>query len=196
MPWMESLSDPQELQRCIRDLVALSTLPAIWTGYGPQQIADSVATALVSMLNAEVVYVVLPEERDRSLIEAIYAGRGITSNSLATVRDTLRRDLNRRPEQIAVIANPVGDGKLRVATAPIGFGGDAVLLAGSAKQSDFPTEVQRLLLSIAANNATIALQRWQAETDERRFVSLIERSSDLIGFARQLIKDMAPHRST
>ena len=183
MPWMESLSDPQELQRCIRDLVALSTLPAIWTGYGPQQIADSVATALVSMLNADVVYVVLPEERDRSLIEAIYAGRGITSNSLATVRDTLRRDLNRRPEQIAVIANPVGDGKLRVATAPIGFGGDAVLLAGSAKQSDFPTEVQRLLLSIAANNATIALQRWQAETDERRFVSLIERSSDFIGFA-------------
>jgi signal transduction histidine kinase len=180
---MESLSDPQELQRCIRDLVALSTLPAIWTGYGPQQIADSVATALVSMLNVEVVYVVLPEERDRSLIEAIYAGRGITSNSLATVRDTLRRDLNRRPEQIAVIANPVGDGKLRVATAPIGFGGDAVLLAGSAKQSDFPTEVQRLLLSIAANNATIALQRWQAETDERRFVSLIERSSDFIGFA-------------
>src|SRR3954451_796649 len=183
MPWMESLSDPQELQRCIRDLVALSTLPAIWTGYGPQQIADSVATALVSMLNAEVVYVVLPEERDRSLIEAIYLGRGITSNSLATVRDTLRRDLNRRPEQIAVIANPVGNGKLRVATAPIGFGGDAVLLAGSAKQSDFPTEVQRLLLSICANNATIALQRWQAETDERRFVSLIERSSDLIGFA-------------
>jgi PAS domain S-box-containing protein len=183
MPWMESLFDPQELQRCIRDLVALSTLPAIWTGYGPQQIADSIATALVSMLNADVVYVVLPEERDRSLIEAIYLGRGITSNSLATVRDTLRRDLNRRPEQIAVIANPVGNGKLRVATAPIGFGGDAVLLAGSAKQSDFPTEVQRLLLSIGANNATIALQRWQAETDERRFVSLIERSSDLIGFA-------------
>jgi len=74
---MESLFDPQELQRCIRDLVALSTLPAILTGYGPQQIADSIATALVSMLNADVVYVVLPEERDRSLIEAIYLGRGL-----------------------------------------------------------------------------------------------------------------------
>jgi PAS domain S-box-containing protein len=39
------------------------------------------------------------------------------------------------------------------------------------------------LLSIAANDATVALQRWQAEADERRFVSLIERSSDFIGFA-------------
>ena len=69
MPRMESLSDPQELQRYIRDLVALSTLPAIWTSYGPQQIADSVATALVSMLSADFVYVVLPEERGQSLID-------------------------------------------------------------------------------------------------------------------------------
>jgi hypothetical protein len=41
MPWVESLTDPQELRRCIRDLVALSTLPSIWTSYNPQQIADS-----------------------------------------------------------------------------------------------------------------------------------------------------------
>jgi hypothetical protein len=31
MPWVESLSDPQELRHCVRDLGALSTLPAIWT---------------------------------------------------------------------------------------------------------------------------------------------------------------------
>jgi len=183
MPWMESLSDPLELQRCIRDLVALSTLPAIWTSYGPQQIADSVATALVSMLSADFVYVVLPEERGQSLIEVIHPGKGIASDSLRAVRDTLRRDLTRRPEQTAVIDNPAGPGKLRLTTAPISFGGDAVLIAGSGNQSDFPSEVQRLLLSIAANDATIALQRWQAETSERRFVSLIERSADIIGFA-------------
>jgi hypothetical protein len=69
MPRMDSLSDPLELQRCIRDLVALSTLHAVWTSYGPQQIADSVATALVSMLSADFVYVVLPEERGQSLID-------------------------------------------------------------------------------------------------------------------------------
>jgi hypothetical protein len=123
---MESLSDPQELRRCIRDLVALSTLPAIWTSYGPQQIADSVAAALVSMLSADFVYVVLPEERGQSLIEVIHPGKGIASDSLRAVRDTLRRDLTRRPEQTAVIDNPAGPGKLRLTTAPISFGGDAV----------------------------------------------------------------------
>src|SRR3979409_2185066 len=93
MPWVESLSDPKELQHCIRDLVALSTLPAIWTGYGPQQIGDSVAAALVSMLNADFVYVALPEERDGSLIEVIHPGKGVASDSLGSIRDALSREL-------------------------------------------------------------------------------------------------------
>jgi PAS domain S-box-containing protein len=183
MPWVENLSDPKELQHCIRDLVVLSTLPAIWTGYGPQQIADSVAIALVSMLNADFVYVALPEQQDRSFIEVVHPGKGIAPGSLGAFRAALRRSLTQRSEQTTNIANPVGDGKIRVASAPIGVGGNAVLIAGSGLQPDFPTEVQRLLLSIAANDATVALQRWHAEADERRFVSLIERSSDFIGFA-------------
>ena len=71
---------------------------------------------------------------------------------------------------------------MRVATAPIGFHDDAILIAGSF-QADFPTEGQRLLLGIGANDATIALQRWQAEGDERRFVSMVERTADFIGFS-------------
>ncbi|MEA2989308.1 MAG: two-component system, LuxR family, sensor kinase FixL [Alphaproteobacteria bacterium] len=183
MPWVESLADPQELRRCIRDLVALSTLPAIWTGYGPQQIADSVAAALVSMLDADFIYVALPEEGGRSLIEVIHPGDATSPASVRAIRDALRRDLVRRSERTAVIADPIGGGTLRLASAPVGFGGTAVLVAGSSRQPDFPTEVQRLLLSIAANDTAVALQRWQAEADERRFVSLIERSPDFIGVA-------------
>ena len=67
MPSVEALNDPRELRRCVRDLVALSTLPAIWKNYDPQQIADSVAAALVSMLNADFVHVALPGHRDVSL---------------------------------------------------------------------------------------------------------------------------------
>ncbi len=50
MPRVDTLSDPTELRRCIRDLLALSALPAILKRYDPHQIADSVAEALVSML--------------------------------------------------------------------------------------------------------------------------------------------------
>jgi hypothetical protein len=54
MPWIDALVEPR-LRRCIRDLVALSTLPAMWKDHTPQQVADSVAAALLSMLNADVV---------------------------------------------------------------------------------------------------------------------------------------------
>jgi PAS domain S-box-containing protein len=56
-----------------------------------------------------------------------------------------------------------------------------VIVAGSANPQ-FPSETQQLLLGIAANDATIALQCWHAEA-ERRLVALIERSSEFVGFA-------------
>jgi PAS domain S-box-containing protein len=182
MPWVESLSDPQELRRCIRDLAALSALSAIWSGYGPQQIGDGVAAALVSMLNADFVYIALPGVSDGPQIEVIHAGKGIAVNALDTFRAALRRALSRISEQEVVIANPAGDGDLRLATAPIGLGDEAVLIAGSGRQPDFPNEVQRLLLSIAANDTSVALQRWEIEVDKERFGSLIECSSDFVGF--------------
>jgi len=183
MPWVEALSDPRELRRCIRDLVALSTLPAIWKNYDPQQIADSVAAALVSMLNADFVHVALPGRRDELIIEVTHASRQLADKSLGAIRAAIRKQLPLHPaEQTLTIADPFGTGTLRVAIAPIGFGGDATLVVGSSRL-DFPSETELLLLGIGANDATIALQRWHAETDERRFHSLIEQSSDFIGFA-------------
>ena len=60
MPWVESLSDPDDLRRCVRDLVALSMLPATWKDYNPNQIADSVAAAFLAVVDADFVYVSIP----------------------------------------------------------------------------------------------------------------------------------------
>ncbi len=84
MPWVEKLSEPHELRRCIRDLVALSTLPAIWKDYNPNQIADSVAAALVEMLGADFVYLLIPERRREPLIEVLRAGAPIASEFVGT----------------------------------------------------------------------------------------------------------------
>jgi PAS domain S-box-containing protein len=183
MPGITTLSDPAELQRCVRDLVALSTLPALWKSYDPQQIADSVAAALVSMLDADFVCVTLPGGRDEPAVEVIRTGRTVARNSFATIVPALRQELCARiSEQCFTVADPATEGRLRVSCMPIGFGGEAAVFAGS-RDPDFPREVQKLLLGIGANEATVALQRWQAEADQHRFVTLIERSSDFIAFA-------------
>jgi PAS domain S-box-containing protein len=182
MPWVEALDDVVSLRRCVRDLVALSTLPAIWKDYDPRQIADSVAAALVSMLDADFIYIAWPGKPDEAIIEVTHVGKKIAPASGGAIQAALRKPRLGRSEQGAIIANPVGEGQLRIATAPIGFGGDAVLIAASSRP-DFPSEVQRLLLGIGANETSVALQRWNAEAEERRFVSLVERSSDFVGIA-------------
>ena len=173
--------DSQELRHSIRDLVALSTLPAIWKAYDPQQIADSVAAALLTMLDSEIVCVSLPRERKESGIEITRTG-GISAESDSAIRAALRGWLRNGPSNQAASVVPLGESTLFLACSPIGFGSNAILVAGS-RRSDFPSEAQRLLLGVAANEATIALQRWHAETDQRRFVALVENSSDFIGVA-------------
>lgn len=51
MMWADDLSDPRELRNYIRDLIALSALPATWKAYEPQRIAESVAAAMIAMLS-------------------------------------------------------------------------------------------------------------------------------------------------
>jgi PAS domain S-box-containing protein len=182
MPWIEAFSDSQELRHCIRDLVALSTLPAIWQTYGPEQIAESLAAALVSMLDSDFVYIFLPGELDEQPILVARTGQGASKAAADAIRKALLGMHLTQPMDETAIPNPLGQGMARIVSAPIGFGREAILVAGS-REAEFPTEVQRLLLGIAANDATIALQRWQTEREARRFVELVENSSDFIGVA-------------
>src|SRR5215204_6345660 len=182
MPWVEALSDPPQLRRCIRDLVALSTLPAIWHDYDARQIVDGVAAALVSMLDAEFVHACLEGRRGEPAIEITRTGPAFPAGSAALIGKAVGEWRQRRASETTTIPHPLGKGRLRIAFAPVGLGQDAVLVAASGRP-DFPTEVQQLLLRIAANETTIALRRWHAEEDERRFAELVENSSDFIGFA-------------
>ena len=182
MPWVDELSEPQELRRCIRDLVALSTLPAIWKDYNSRQIADSAAAALLSMLNADVIYVTVPGLRDEPMADVMRTRQAVSIGSSGRIERILRGASRGRREQISMIDNPLGKGTLRIVGAPMGFGGDAGIVAGSVNPQ-FPSETDRLLLGIAANHATLAIQRRHAEAEQRRLVTVIERSSEFIGFA-------------
>ncbi|MCG2644787.1 MULTISPECIES: PAS domain-containing sensor histidine kinase [Bradyrhizobium] len=182
MPWVDEISEPKELRRCIRDLVALSTLPTIWKDYNSRQIADSAAAALLSMLNADVIYVTVPGLRDEPVADVMRTSQAVSIGSSGHIERILRGASRGRRDQISAIDNPLGKGTLRIVAAPMGFGGDAGIVAGSVNPQ-FPSETDRLLLGIAANHATLAIQRWHAEAEQRRLASVIERSSEFVGFA-------------
>ena len=121
----------------LRDLIA--PLPAIWKTYDPQQIADNLAAALVSMLDADFVYIVLPGQRDQPVTEVTCTGDG-SANSSVAIRWAVLEWLSKRSlEDTGEIPDPLREGDVRVAFAPIGFAADAALIAGS-RDADFPTK--------------------------------------------------------
>ena len=175
--------DTRELRRCIRDLLALSALPALWANHDGRRISESVAEALLSMLDAEFIYIILPGQLDEPVIEVMRTRKDTMAHSSSVIRWATLEKLPRQPlEATAEIPHPLGKGTIRIASTPIGVGRDAILIAGSSRP-DFPTEAQHLLLRMGANQAAIAVQRWRAEADHWRFAALVERSSDFIGLA-------------
>ena len=183
MPWMEPPADSDQLRRCIRDLVALSTLPAAWQNYDTRQIGDSVVAALISMLDADFVFIALPGRGNQLVVELVRKTPKLNPAVLERVRTILQREkATLSAEREFVVADGSGCNDLHVVAAPIGFGGDAILATGS-NRSTFPTWTERLLLNIGVNQAAIAFQHWLGDAEKRRFTTLVQQTTDFVGIA-------------
>jgi PAS domain S-box-containing protein len=181
MPWTEQPANSNELRRCIRDLVALSALPGGWQNYDMRQIGGSIVAALISILDADFVFIALPGEGNQLISEL--ARNKLTPESLKHVRTMLqRKSALLGSGQEFVFGDASGGGDLHVATAPIGFGDDATLAAGCFRDT-FPTITERLLLNTGANQAVIAFQQWLGDAEKRRFTAIVQRTTDFIGIA-------------
>lgn len=155
----------QNLRRTMRDLVALSTLPAIWTGHGPEGIAQSLADVLVKTVNLDLIYIRLQGSNGVDLIEVTRSRHADDENEQTQI---VRRALAPYLESAtydgpATISDPLGDGTLQTTVVRFGHSGDfGVMIAGS-ERDDFPNESDRLLLGVGANQTAIVIQRKQAE---------------------------------
>jgi PAS domain S-box-containing protein len=157
-----------ELQRCIRDLVAISTLPAIWRQHNVSQIAQDVADALVAMLGCEFVYVLINAVGTEPVIEVGRTLDRAAPNVSAEIWRALKERLSREDNGSCIeIENPGGGGSLHIYRARIGLGAGGVIAVGSTRQN-FPKDAQRLILSVAANQAAIAIGRRRSDEALRR----------------------------
>jgi signal transduction histidine kinase len=139
-----------DLAACVRDLVALSTMPAWWVGRAPLEIADSLRDLLVSMLRADEVAVELHERfvpmvRSAPWIGAPLPGhRRPEGNSHRTrASPTLRSDAERALHHV---------------TGQIGLDGELGRLDVWSARPEFPEPLEMLLMQVAANQVSVALQ--------------------------------------
>ena len=163
MDFARALDENRVLRRTMRDLVALSTLPAVWAGVGPQQILGSLADVLLGTLSLEFIYVRLTASAGGNAVEVLRSRRSADARpdawraALAPLLDVAQA----APQ--ATIREPFGDGTLRVAVTRFGIADTYGVLVSGSRHADFPTEQNRLLLGVAANQTAIVVQRRRAE---------------------------------
>jgi PAS domain S-box-containing protein len=157
----------QEMRRMMRDLLALSALPAAWVGRQPREIPEGCLDVLAGVLQIELGFIRLRDADTGESIEAVYDPEG---HSFA---EWVRREqLEPNPvRHNRVVLFPTVGEPLRVAMVPIGMNGAAGLVALGCASGEFPRESDLLLASVAANHASTAFRtailiRERARTSE------------------------------
>ncbi len=139
------------LRRTLRDMVALSVLPAVWGQFEPRELAASLAQVLRETLIIPIVYVRLD-----GTDELVSSHRPCTSDEVAIIG---RAFASIAGDGVVTLPNPLGAGMLRCARVPVAWRGGqwSVIVAGM--EPAFPTLEERMLLRAAANHAAVAIER-------------------------------------
>ena len=143
------------LRTVLRDLVALSAMPAAWAGKEPAAVAAGLADALTDLLQLDFVFV-------RLCVPGV-AGEVDVTRGDAWMRFPAWLDRHlaaRGPMSGAEIVPDVCDGAApcRGVVIPIGVTAEGGVVAAASCRTDFPTEIDQLLLRLAANHAATAFQ--------------------------------------
>jgi signal transduction histidine kinase len=148
-------ADVARLQAVLRDLVALSAVPAMWAGGEPPAVAAGLADTLLGLLELDFAFVRLTDPSGGAAVEAT-CGSAWTGfqewlhDRLSTTAPFLRKE----------VLSDVGAGSERRSgfAAPVGFNGEGGVVIAASRRVDFPTSTDQLLLSVAANQAAAAFQ--------------------------------------
>jgi PAS domain S-box-containing protein len=175
---METTTDEvKRLRSCINDLISVLALAAIWSGSESFQMLGTLLDSLLAILRLDFACARLNHSIDGSPIDVVrLAQRQYRSAQPQEVGRALGRWLS--GDQIAsrfVIPNPVGEGEIAIASFSLGLQDEVgVLLAGS-RRADFPSEIELLLLRVAANQAAIGLQEARRSGEQKRVAGELER---------------------
>ncbi|MDQ6892314.1 MAG: ATP-binding protein [Acidobacteriota bacterium] len=173
------------LQRSLRDLVALSAMPAVWVGLDPQHIAENLADTLGEMLDADFAYCRLPQTGLAQGIDVVRRrGRGEPPPEGRAVADAMRPHFASSREGWAIeLPSPFGSGTLRTSWVFLGAPEEGGVVAVGFEAPHALTEPERLLLRVGANLAAVWIQQKRAEEERQTFGALVENSTDFIGMA-------------
>ncbi|MFD0913465.1 hybrid sensor histidine kinase/response regulator [Methylophilus luteus] len=171
----EQDSEVKRLRLISRDLIAISTLPAIWGSLKSEGVIKSLCNVLFNTLDLDLIYIRWSSKDGENEIETLRTLRdGESTDALDKVRTALAPFLqNNEANQAADFPDPFGEESLRLNFVRFGIALDNGVIVAGSKNAAFPTERDRLLMGVGANQAAVVLLRQQTENalhkSEKRF---------------------------
>ena len=175
----------RSLRTVLRDLVALSAIPAAWVGLEPAAVAAGLADALAGLLQLDFVYVRLCIP---GVADAVDIARGEGWDTFPAWLEGHLAERGRLSGRQIVLDVDGGAAGRHGIVIPIGVEAEGGMVAAASGRAGFPSEADQLLLNLAANHAAATFQNERLKEQQAQMRSLecldridraIQGSSDL-----------------
>jgi PAS domain S-box-containing protein len=190
----------QRLRSCMNDLVSLLALPAVWTGGDLAQIADTLLDVLAAMLRVDFVHLRLFDPDGGWPIETARLAQAFVSAPAQDIGQALDQVLGHNvSDWPSTVQIRIGGTEFFAVPLRLGLQGEIGIVVAGSRQSDFPTQTDRLLLNVAANQAVVALREARLRDGQKRLAGeldrrVAERTNELAAANETLIQEVAERR--
>lgn len=163
----EAAEEIKQYQRCINNLIRVGSLSAMWSVRRPGSVVRVLLDSMVAMLDLEFAYVRLVAPIAGTPSEAAVIGAEsaqplelVRAHQIGVALEPWLTPEDGTPHVIPnpVVSNPMGGGDVSIVTVSLGVRGALGVLLAASGRDEFPTMAERLLLRVAANEATVALE--------------------------------------
>jgi PAS domain S-box-containing protein len=191
----------ERLRRCMNDLVSIVALPAMWPGADSSQIVRTLLGALLSMLGLDFVYAQWRDPAGAGPIEiALVAESWQLASQPQDIGRMLFQQWGDDPQEWApVMRTPLGGRDISVVPLRLGMHGEIGLIAAASERKGFPEQAEKLVLNVAANQASIGLQEARLLSEQKRLTSdrdrqIVQRTGELAAINEELRKEISERK--
>ncbi len=187
----ETGSEAKQLRACINDLMGVVALPAIWSGSVPSEIVRTLLDALLNMLRLDFVYLRLTDSIGEPPLEVIrgplsHLAKGVLQGVRELLKNWSDDHLQNWPR---VLRKTFGDADFSILPLPLGLKSEVGILVAGCQRTDFPLQTERLLLTVAANQAAVGLHGARLLNEQKRVSDNLDQTRKYLERQLELERD-------
>jgi len=166
----------RRLKACISDLLGISAIPSISRGREPGYIIGALLDVVYGTLCLDFAYAEFKIASEAVPVAlARFSQRGMSTSLAPEIRASVDTWLKDRAQVSPfVVRHRSTDGDYSLALVRLGIFAQVGWLLVSSRREDFPTQTERLLIGVAANQAATCVQQAQLLTQQTNVAKELE----------------------